>query len=93
MTTSGEVKRADRKGTPPVPATAEQLLTAILAVLLDEREQRIKDQPVARKTETLLADAGLPIAVVAALLGKQTAAVRMAVARARGKTTAEETAP
>lgn len=90
MTAGRAAKPADQNGTPPVPATAEQLLTAVLAVLLDEREQRVKDQPQARKAETLLADAGLPIPVVAALLGKQTAAVRMAVSRARGKTAGKD---
>ncbi|HVE95072.1 MAG TPA: hypothetical protein VNB24_09140 [Acidimicrobiales bacterium] len=73
--------------------TVEQLLTAVLAVLLDEREQRVREQPAARKPEALLADAGLPVPVIATLLGKQPSAVRMSVSRARSKPAGSEKQP
>jgi hypothetical protein len=50
----------------------------------------VSEQPAARKPESLLADVGLPLPVIAALLGKQPDAVRKAVARARSKPAGKE---
>jgi hypothetical protein len=59
------------------------VLLAILAILIDEREARAADRPKQSKTELLLADAGLPFGTIAILLNKQPDAVRMSIARAR----------
>jgi DNA-directed RNA polymerase specialized sigma24 family protein len=60
----------------------EILLKAILAIMVDERESRPPEQRK-RRTELVLADAGLGPAEIAELTGKQPAAVRMALSRAR----------
>jgi hypothetical protein len=61
----------------------ETALTGILAVLVDEREARIADKYQPRKTEVLLAEAGLSYGEIATLLNKDYNAVRMAVTRSR----------
>jgi hypothetical protein len=61
------------------------ILLAILALLVDEREIRAAERPKQTKTELLLADAGLPLSTIATLLNKQTDAIRMSVTRARDK--------
>lgn len=73
---------------PAVPA--EALLTAILAVLLDEREQRAKETPGLRKSELLLVDSGLPVNTISTLLAKQPEAVRKAIYRARRRAASED---
>jgi hypothetical protein len=60
----------------------ETLLRAILALMIDEREARPPHERDVR-TEVLLADAGLNAGDIAELTGKQPAAVRMAISRAR----------
>lgn len=92
MTADTGSARSDET-TKATTATTEQLLTAVLAVLLDERERRVQDHPGSRKPELLLVDAGLPVPVVASLLGKQAGAVRMAVTRAKAKTSNKESKP
>lgn len=67
-------------------AEARLLLAAIAALLVDEREARIRDNPAATKTEVVLADAGLPTPLIASLVRKQPEAVRKAVFRARKRT-------
>ena len=62
---------------------ARQLLAALVALLADARESRLADEPDARKTEILLADAGLNPSAIAPLLGKNPEAVRKAISRAR----------
>jgi len=59
------------------------VLLAILAILVDDREARASERPKQAKTEILLADAGLAVSTIATLLNKQPAAVRMSIARAR----------
>lgn len=68
----------------PDSESTDQLLRAILALLIDERESR-EIEPPARRTEVLLADAGLGATEIAQLTGKQSAAIRMALSRARAK--------
>jgi hypothetical protein len=63
----------------------QPLLMAILALLIDERESRPPEQR-GRRTEIVLADAGLGAREIATLTGKQPAAVRMALSRARRST-------
>jgi DNA-directed RNA polymerase specialized sigma24 family protein len=63
--------------------SSEAVMTGILALLVDDRERRITGDKDARKTEVLLADAGLPAPEIASLMGKNTGAVRMAIQRAR----------
>ena len=58
------------------------LLRAILALLVEQHEARGEG----RRTEILLADAGLGARDIAAITGKQPAAVRMALSRARRAT-------
>lgn len=64
------------------PEPTESLLRAILALMIDEREARPAEQRK-RRTDVLLADAGFGPTQIAELTGKQPAAVRMALSRAR----------
>lgn len=59
------------------------LLLAILTLLVDGREQMAVDRPQQAKTEILLSNAGLPYGTIAALLGKKPDAVRMMITRAK----------
>lgn len=61
----------------------DDLLRAIVALLADERDRRTQDDASARKTEVLLADAGLSSQLIAQLIGKQPDAVRKAISRAK----------
>jgi DNA-directed RNA polymerase specialized sigma24 family protein len=60
-----------------------KLLRALLALAVDEREERVKEMPGAQKTEVILDSAGLASGEIAALTGKQAGSVRMALSRAR----------
>ncbi|HEX3518857.1 MAG TPA: hypothetical protein VHT29_07475 [Solirubrobacteraceae bacterium] len=60
----------------------ETLLKAILTLMIDQRDARPGPDP-ARRTELLLADAGLAPSEIAELTGKQASAVRMTLSRAR----------
>lgn len=61
----------------------QDLLKAVVALLADERERRVQDDPSSRKTEILLADVGLSSSLIAQLIGKQPDAVRKTISRAR----------
>jgi hypothetical protein len=63
----------------------EAAMAGILALLVDERESRTKDDKSAVKTEVLLANAGMPIDGIATATGKKRDAVRMAIKRAKGR--------
>lgn len=63
-------------------APTDALLSALVALLADAREAD-EERTRRRKTEVLLADAGLKPPQIAGLLGKKTGAVRMSIARAR----------
>lgn len=67
------------------PNAVESVLSGILALLIDEREQRTAGDKSAVRTEVLLADAGLPLDAIAALTGRNYDTVRMAVSRGRAK--------
>jgi DNA-directed RNA polymerase specialized sigma24 family protein len=66
----------------PAPESTDTLLKAILALMVDEREARPASDRE-RRTEVLLASAGLGASEIAELTGKQPGAVRMALSRAR----------
>jgi DNA-directed RNA polymerase specialized sigma24 family protein len=66
--------------------SSDAALAGILALLVDERENRPSSEDRAmRKTEAVLANAGLSIEEIAMVTGKNYNAVRMAIARARGR--------
>lgn len=58
-------------------------LAGILALLVDDREARIKDDRDATKTEVLLDNAGLSLDDIAAVMGKKYDAVRVSLNRSR----------
>lgn len=64
--------------------TTDAALAGILVLLADQREHRAKDDRDAVKTEVLLARAGVSAGDIAALLGKNTDAVRKTIQRAKG---------
>lgn len=57
----------------------------ILALLVDAREARIKDDRDATKTEVLLDNAGLSLDDIAAVMSKKYDAVRVSLQRSRSK--------
>jgi DNA-directed RNA polymerase specialized sigma24 family protein len=63
--------------------STDDILLAILAVLVNNREQIIADRPDQVRTEIVLANAGLSYGTIARLLGKKPDAVRMMISRAR----------
>lgn len=60
-------------------------MAGILALLIEEREERTKGDKNAEKIEVLLSKAGLSNEDIAAVTGKQPDAVRMTIARAKPK--------
>lgn len=64
-------------------ARVESLLSALLALQLEERNRESGSTESRRKDEVLLADAGLSYQDIAGLLGKNYDAVRKSVQRAR----------
>jgi DNA-directed RNA polymerase specialized sigma24 family protein len=65
--------------------SVEAALLGILALLADEREERIANDRDARRTEVILHEAGLSIGEVAALLDKNYETVKSAIRRGRGR--------
>lgn len=63
--------------------TADTALTGILALLVEQREARIADEESPKKTEVILTEAGLSNEEIAAVTGKKSDAVRMAIQRAK----------
>lgn len=55
----------------------------ILALLVDAREARVKDDKDATKTEVLLDNAGLSLDDIAAVMGKKYDAIRVSLQRSR----------
>jgi hypothetical protein len=60
-------------------------VAGVLALLVDARESRVKEDKDAVKTEVLLSNAGLSISDIATLMGKKYDAVKMSIRRNRGK--------
>ena len=63
----------------------DAVMRAVVALLADEREARIANDKDARKTEVMLADAGLSIGEIATLLGKRYDTVKTTLLRAKPK--------
>lgn len=63
----------------------EAALIGLLALAVADRDDRIRDQAGARKSELILADAGLSALQIARLLGKNVDAVRKAIQRGRSR--------
>ena len=63
----------------------EVMLAGLLALLVDERESRTKDDREAVKTEVLLSNAGLSITDIAVLTGKKYDTVKISLQRSRAK--------
>jgi len=61
----------------------DKALAGVLGLLVAEREERLNDKKDPRKTEVILADAGLAIGDIAKLMGKNYEAVKMAIRRGR----------
>ena len=68
---------------PDAEPTVQDLLKALLLLANEERESRAPAPPSQVRTEVLLAEAGFEHRTVAAMLGKNPDAVRMAVTRAK----------
>lgn len=64
---------------------AGKALAGVLALLVAEREERNNGRAEPRKTELILADAGLGIAEIARVTGKKYDAVKQTLRRNRGK--------
>jgi DNA-directed RNA polymerase specialized sigma24 family protein len=74
-----------RPGTGTTQVSADAALSGILALLVDEREERAKENKSTVKTEVLLDNVGMSAEAIAAVTGKNVAAVRKTIQRARAK--------
>lgn len=61
----------------------DSAMAGVLALLVDERERRVKDDKAATKTEVLLSLAGLSVDEIVAVTGKTTGAVQKTLQRAK----------
>jgi DNA-directed RNA polymerase specialized sigma24 family protein len=75
----------DRRSKERHQITTGAAAAGILALLVEARESRMADDKAAVKTEVLLANAGLSIEDIAAVMGKKYDAVRVAIHRSRSK--------
>ncbi|MGH2837901.1 MAG: sigma factor-like helix-turn-helix DNA-binding protein [Thermoleophilaceae bacterium] len=64
---------------------AGKALAGILALLVEEREERVNGNKDATKIEVMLARAGLSNEDIAAVTGKKADTVRVAIHRAKAK--------
>ncbi len=64
---------------------AEKAMAGILALMIEEREERVSGDKDATKIEVLLNRAGLSNEDIAAVTGKKPDAVRMAIRRAKSE--------
>jgi DNA-directed RNA polymerase specialized sigma24 family protein len=64
---------------------AENALAGILALLIDERESRTRDDKEAMRTEVLLAQAGVSVEDIATATGKKSDTVRKVITRSKAK--------
>jgi hypothetical protein len=58
-------------------------MAGILALLIDEREDRVREDKDAQKTEVLLSKAGVQVDAISHLLNKKPDAVRKTIQRAK----------
>jgi hypothetical protein len=75
----------DRRSKERHQLTTGAAAAGILALLVDARETRIKDDKLATKTEVLLDSAGLSLDDIAAVMGKKYDAIRVSIQRSRAK--------
>jgi hypothetical protein len=75
----------DRRSKERHQLTTGAAAAGILALLVDARETRIKDDKLATKTEVLLDNAGLSLDDIAAVMGKKYDAIRVSIQRSRPK--------
>lgn len=61
----------------------EDAIVALLTLAVAEREERLNSDLADRKTESLLAEAGLSYGQIATVIGKKPDAVRKTVTRAK----------
>ncbi len=73
----------NRKGKEWHGISTETAIAGVLALLVDDREHRAKENKSDAKTEVLLANAGVSIEDIVVLTGKKPDAIRKAVQRAR----------
>lgn len=75
--------------TPREGMAADAVMVGVLALLAADRDDRLalgdRQAPEPRKTEVVLADAGLTAAQIGQLLGKKANSVTKTISRARGK--------
>ena len=76
---------ADRKSKEGHQITTAAAGAGILALLVDAREARIKDDKQATKTEVLLDSAGLSLDDISAVLGKKSDTIRVSLSRSKAK--------
>jgi hypothetical protein len=74
---------------PPI-AQLDQTMAGILAMLIAEREDRLNEPAAPRKTEIILRGAGLDIATIASVTGKNYKAIQMSIARSKRKKTSRK---
>jgi hypothetical protein len=65
--------------------TTNQLLLAVLQLLVEDREAHAAERPESVKTEVLLDRIGLGSVTIATLVGKQPGAVRTILSREKAK--------
>lgn len=61
----------------------ESSMAGVLALLVEEREERTKESKSAQKIEVLLSTAGMSVDDIAAVTGKKQDTVRKAIQRGR----------
>ena len=74
---------ATRRGANKSGISADTATAGVLALLVDEREHRSKEEKSEAKTEVLLANAGVSVEDIVALTGKKPGAVRKTIQRGR----------
>lgn len=75
----------ERKSKERHQLTTGAAAAGILALLVEAREARVKDDKQATKTEVLLDNAGLSLDDIAAVMGKKYDAIRVSIQRNRTK--------
>ncbi len=78
-------RRTQKQSTADTELSTNQLLLALLQVLIDDREGRADERPRQIKTEVLLDRIGLGSTTIATLVGKQPGAVRTTLSREKSK--------
>lgn len=76
---------SNRQGQEQQRVPPDAAMSGVLALLVDEREQRVKDDREATKTEVLLFNAGLSVDEIVGATGKNAGAIRKAIQRARAR--------